>query len=156
MIVRDARPSESAALNAVYRASVEGLGPRAYAAEQVAVWAGATPDAASLTARLSDGRVRLVVEDEGRLAGFADLERNGHVDLFYAAPHAAGTRAAPMLYDALQARAIMMECPKLFGEISAVARPFFERRDFIVTARRDFQIGNVAIHNYAMEKRLER
>jgi putative acetyltransferase len=43
---------------------------------------------------------------------------------------------------------------RLFVEASENARPVFERAGFIVMRRRDFDVGGVAIHNYAMERTL--
>jgi putative acetyltransferase len=39
-------------------------------------------------------------------------------------------------------------------EASEPARRFFLKRGYAVLERRDFEIGGVPIHNYAMERRL--
>lgn len=43
---------------------------------------------------------------------------------------------------------------RLHAEASETARPVFERAGFSVTARRDFEVAGVPIHNWAVEKSL--
>jgi putative acetyltransferase len=67
-----------------------------------------------------------------------------------------GLAAALLAETEICARAAQITC--LFTEASELARPVFERAGFAVLHRHDFTIGlpeaPVAIHNYAMEKRL--
>ncbi len=44
---------------------------------------------------------------------------------------------------------------RLYVEASEPARRFFLRKNFVVLQRREFSLGEVPIHNFAMEKRLE-
>ncbi len=153
--VRDYRPIDAEALAALYVASVLELGARRYAPDQVRAWAGLAPSAERLEALMSDGRARLVATDDSDTPlAFADLEPDGHIHFFYAHPRAAGTDAAPMLYEALEARARTSRIERLYAEASETATGFFRRRGFHVLGRRDFEVSGVAIHNHAIEKRL--
>lgn len=153
--IRPYRAADAPALSRLYRASVEGLGPRDYSAAQVAAWASLCPTAEQIAARAGDGRLLLVaVGGADRPLAFADLERDGHIDLFYCAPEAAGRGVATALYAELERAALAAGMPRLFAEASETARGFFERQGFAVTARRDFAVAGVPIHNYAVEKRL--
>ncbi|HZV85173.1 MAG TPA: GNAT family N-acetyltransferase [Brevundimonas sp.] len=153
--IRDYRASDAAVLSPLYERSVRELGPRRYSTEQVEVWASLTPSAGQLEAKMSDGRFRLVCEDAGGdVVAFIDVEPDGHVDLFYASPEASSTPVTGHLYEAAERRASESGCARLYAEASELARPFLQRRGFSILARRDFEVGGVAIHNYAMEKRL--
>jgi len=153
--VRPYRAADAPALSQIFRRSVEGLGPRAYGPAQVAAWASLCPTAEEIAARAGDGRLLLVAVDaDDRPLAFADLERDGHIDLFYCAPEAAERGVAAALYAALEQAARAAGTSRLYAEASETARGFFERQGFAVTARRDFAVAGVAIHNYAVEKRL--
>jgi putative acetyltransferase len=153
--IRDYRASDAAVLSRLYERSVRELGARRYSPEQIEAWVSLRPSADRLEAKMADGRFRLVSEgDAGAILAFVDVETDGHIDLLYAAPEASGTPASTRLYEAAEARAAAAGCARLFAEASELARPFFERRGFSVLERRDFEVGGVAIHNYAMEKRL--
>lgn len=155
MRIRDYKPADAGALSALYRRSVETLGPRHYDRAQVAAWAALTPTPDGLAASRRDGRRTLVAADEADAPlAFADLEPDGHIHYFYCAPEAAGRGIAALLYRALEDTAREAGIVRLHVEASEAARGFFARQGFVLRARRDFAIGEVAIHNYAMEKAL--
>lgn len=153
--IRPSRRGDGPALSMLYRRSVRDLGPRRYTPEQVDAWADLAPSPQRFDATLDDGRLRLVAVNaaDGPVA-FADLEPDGHIDLFYCAPEAAGTGIAGGLYAALESAAVAHGLERLYAEASAVAQGFFQRQGFTVLARRDVQIGGVTIHNFSVEKRL--
>ncbi len=150
----EARDAEGVSL--VYRRSVEQVGLRHYSPEQVAAWAGRTPAPAAFHDRLNDGRIVFVAIDEGDApVGFIDLAPDGHIDLFYCSPETAGSGVGAQLYEAVEALARQRGGPRLYSEASEAALSFFLKRGFTNLHRRDLMIGDVAIHNYAVEKMLD-
>lgn len=156
MRIRAYEARDAAGVALVFRRSIETLGPRDYSPEQVAAWLSRAPDAAGFHARASDGRVFIVAagEDDQPVA-FADLEADGHVDTLYCAPEAAGTGLVLLLYATLEAIARQRGMTRLYSEASEAALRFFLTRGFVKVHRRDLMIADVAIHNYAVEKRLD-
>jgi putative acetyltransferase len=155
MQIRPYQSGDAEGLADLYVRSVRHFGPRAYSQEQVEAWAS-TISAEKIAARASDGRIMLVAADEqrGPLA-FGDLEPNGHLDFLYCAPEAAGQGLSSKLYAALEEHARSLSLRSIFVGASELARPLFERNGFRVARRNDLQIGDVAIHNFAMEKILK-
>ena len=140
---------------AVYERAVRQIGARHYAPEQIEAWVGQGPRAERFRQKITDGRRGWVaVDDASRVMGFVDLEADGHIDFLYVDPDAAGQGAATLLLDELERVARSAGITRLYVEASEPARRVFERRGFMVTARRDFDISGVAIHNYAMERLL--
>lgn len=155
MRLRDAEVADAEAMATVYERAVLGIGARDYSPDQVRAWiaVGARPD--RFRARLADGRRCWVAVDEAdEVQAFIDLEADGHIDFLYAAPEAAGTGVAGRLLDALEAHARSEGIARLYVEASEAARRFFLKRGYAVTARRDFDVEGVAMHNYAMERTL--
>ncbi len=156
MRIRAYEARDAAGVARVFRRSIEELGPRDYSPEQVAAWVGRAPDAAAFQARASDGRVFIVLaDDDDQPVAFADLEADGHVDMLYCAPEAAGTGLVLLLYATLEAIARQRGMTRLYSEASEAALRFFLTRGFVKLHRRELMIGDVAIHNYAVEKVLE-
>lgn len=151
--VRPYQASDAAALSALYEASVRTLGARDYSAAQIDAWASLTPSAEILDGRMADGRTRLVALTDD-IAGFIDVETDGHIDLLYVAPAAAGLGVARTLLETAEALAPLSGAGRLYAEASETARPVFERLGFSVVARREFEVAGVAIHNWAVEKAL--
>ena len=151
MRIRPYRPGDAAAVSALYFESVHGLGALRYAPDQVRAWAPRIPDPGQTDARARDGRLTLVAEDqEGRVAGFGDIDEAGHIDRLYRRPGAERAGVGAALLAALMDHPIARAAPRLTVEASEMARGLFERRGFKVMARRDFERDGVMIHNYAM------
>lgn len=151
--IRPYQPSDATGLSALYEASVRALGACDYSAAQVEAWASLTPSAESLADRMTDGRIRLVAFTD-EVAGFIDVEADGHIDLLYVAPAAAGLGVARLLLETAEALAPVSGASRLYAEASETARPVFERLGYSVVARRDFEVAGVPIHNWAVEKPL--
>ncbi|MEM9683980.1 MAG: GNAT family N-acetyltransferase [Pseudomonadota bacterium] len=153
--IRDYQPSDAEGLVEIFRRSVSEIGCRDYSDDQVRVWLMQGPTAKRLQDLSADGRVRLVaVDSSDTLLAFADLEADGHIDLLYCAPEAVGLGVASTLYDHLEKRAREQGMKRLYSEASEAARRFFLKKNFVVIHRRDMQIADVDIHNYAVEKLL--
>ncbi|KAA0592343.1 putative acetyltransferase [Azospirillum lipoferum] len=153
MRIRDYRPPDAPLLAALYARSVRGIGPRFYTPEQVEAWAAQAPTVERVREAYGDGRVALVaVDEDDQPVAFSDVESDGHINFLYCAPEAAGQGVMSALVDLLEARAKALGHPRLHVEASEAARPFFLRRGFTLLERRDLRIGDVPIHNYAMEK----
>lgn len=153
--IRPYAAGDAAALIDVFVRSVRGLGARDYTAAQVEAWASRIGGPERTHARCSDGRLVLVaVDPAGRALAFIDLEDDGHIDMLFCVPEAAGTGVASALHERLEETARRRGMARLYTEASEAARRFFLRRGFAVLRRRDFDIDGVAIHNYAMEKPL--
>lgn len=155
MWVRPYVPSDCAAMAALYQTSVRTLGRADYSPAQVEAWASAGPTSERFAERMGDGRLAFVCQKEdGTLLGLTDLEADGHIDFLYVAPEAKGQGVADALLNAVEQAACLKGIGRLHVEASEAARRFFVRRGFVVLHRRDFDVGGVPIHNYAIEKRL--
>jgi len=164
--IRPYRAGDAEGLVRVFRAAVSELAAGDYSPAQIRAWLAHGPDIAETRARCGDGRLTLVAArtaaaegggatgPAGEVVAFIDLEDDGHIDLLYAHPEIAGRGVVKALYAELEEAAREAGLERLFVEASEVARRFFEGRGFTVIRRRDFEISGVAIHNYAMEKRL--
>ncbi len=155
MRIRAYEKGDAASVSRVFQRSVEMLGPKYYSAAQVAAWASCAPEAERLHVRMSDGRIVFVAVDEtDAVLGFIDLEADGHIDLLYCAPEVAGAGIAAALYDAVESLGRARGMARLYSEASEAALRFFLKRGFVKLRRRDHLVGDVAIHNYEVEKAL--
>ena len=140
---------------AIFHAAVHEIAGQHYSEAQVNAWALALPDPARFVARGADGRLLLVAVDESDVAlAYGDLESDGHIDHLFCRPDAAGSGVAAVLYAELEAAALTRGLGRLYVEASEPARRFFLKQGFALVGRRDFELAGVAIHNFAMEKRL--
>jgi len=166
---RLARESDACALAHVTQAAIRTIGRNAYSVEQTEVWASRHPGPQRFLNSLAAGDT-IVVAVDGGADGDADTgepdapaaylllengaENGGHVDMLYCHPDHSRRGLADALLSHAEPYARARGHTRLFTEASELARPAFERAGFTILHRRDFSVAGVAIHNYAMEKRL--
>lgn len=155
--IRRFRMGDAEALSQLAIRAIEVIGPRGYTPDQVAAWAARHGDATRFVSRAEAGETILVaVDGEDRPCAYALLEPDGHLDHLYCDPDHTRRGLAEYLLTAAEAEARSWDMSRLYSEASEIARPAFERAGYRVTHRRDFEVDGVAIHNYAMEKMLDR
>jgi len=151
--VRSFRNEDAERLGEIYRDSVLSLAASEYSDAQRSVWASLALTADDYRQRAGCGRSTWVAVDPGgRIAAYAELESDGHIDQLYCAPEFARRGAGTKLLRVIETAAREHGIRRLFVEVSETARPLFERAGFVWLARRDFEVRGVPIHNHAMEK----
>ena len=155
MHVRYFRAEDAPVLARIFYAAVHQIGGLHYSVEQVNAWAPNVPSPERFVERASDGRMLMVaVDDSDQPVAYGDVEDDGHIDQLFCRPDVAGTGVTSALYDAIEVAAGERGIPRLYVEASEPARRFFLRKNFVTLCRREFNLGEVAIHNFAMEKLL--
>lgn len=91
---------------------------------------------------------------ENRVAGFIELDADGHIDCTYTHPDFQGKGVASALYKHLLAEARRRNIKRLYVEASLIAKPFFEHRGFSVVKKNAIQRNGVFLVNFSMEKYL--
>jgi putative acetyltransferase len=155
MRIRCYQAKDAAELPGIFRRAVRTIAPKDYSPAQVEAWASRALSAERISALYSDGRTALIATDDGdRPVAFGDVDADGHINMLYCAPEAAGTGIASALYDRIEEDLRRWGIGRAYVEASEAARRFFLKKGFEVLTRRELSIGEVPIHNYAMEKAL--
>ena len=155
MNVRRFKHDDAERLAQIYHEAVHRVGRRYYSQAQLNAWSPRPVSEREFVERLSDGRsVFVAVDRTGRPLGFIELEPDGHIDCFYCCPSAVGTGVGTALYRRLEEFASEAGLTRLYVEASEAARQLFLSRGFAVIRRREFELNDVSIHNYLMEKRI--
>ncbi len=156
--IRPYREGDAEEIAALTLAAIRETALGAYSPAQVAAWS-----ARYSVQRLLDGAARgdvilVAAAAYDQPLAYTVLEADGHLDMLYCHPAHTGKGLAVALLAAAETEARGRGLTCLFTEASELARPVFARAGYVLLNRRDFTIpgegGEVAIHNYAMEKRL--
>ncbi len=151
--IRDYEEADAPAIARLFYETVRSVNRTDYSEEQVQAWAPAVPNAEEWHARMA-GRKTFVAEEGGEVVGFSELEKDGHLDMFYLRKDAVGRGIGRLLYEATEQAARGWDHGRIFTEASITARPFFERRGFHVLGERRVWRRGVELTNFAMEKPL--
>jgi len=156
MSIRLYREDDAQSIVALLNDSVKELAGAFYSSEQVTAWLDALPDLDRIHRTRRDGRTTfLSVSGHGEVQAFTDIEPDGHIDFLYVTSAMVGQGVASRLYDHLETFAFQKNIKRLYTEASEHACRFFLKKGFRQLERREFEIGNTLIHNFAMEKILE-
>ena len=143
-----------AALRKVFHASVHGLAHPFYTPAQLQAWAPADYDIQAWSERMRTNRPWVAETADGAIAGFADLQPDGTIDMFFVAPAFARQGVARALMDRLHAQASQQGLLHLKAYVSLAAEPFFTAQGFVVEARQAVERAGIVLHNARMGKSL--
>ncbi|SJN55341.1 putative N-acetyltransferase YafP [Vibrio ruber DSM 16370] len=130
--------------------SVHAIDPAIYTPEQKAAWAPAPVNYALWSERLSIKKPFVAIIDN-HVAGFIELDSDGHIDCTYTHPNFQGIGVASSLYEHLLSQAKEAGMTRLYVEASLIAKPFFERRGFTVVKQNEVQRNGESLINFSME-----
>lgn len=142
---------DAAALSRLMHESVHGVADRAYSEAERAAWSPAPREGEEARQRFA-GQHLWIAEDAAGPCAFMTLRPDGYLDFAYALPRAAGRGVASGVYDALEAWARDEGMEKLTSDISLVARPFFEKREWTVLRQQSHDVRGVTLVNFRLEK----
>jgi putative acetyltransferase len=153
MLIRDYRRGDAAELARLFYETIHSVNRRDYSEQQLDAWAPELPDPELWHSRMSR-RCTLVVEESDELVAFAELEPDGHLDMFYCRQDAVGRGVGRRLYEAIERRAIGMGLRRIFADASITARPFFQRCGFTLCERQTIKRARISLTNFRIEKSL--
>lgn len=154
MTIREAIRGDARQIVRIFHDTVHMVNTQDYTTEQVNAWSPVVPDTDEWAKRKFPTRTTFVADDNGTIAGFGELENNGHVDCFYC-HHAYQRRGVgSAILCRIEDKARTLRLMRLFTESSITARPFFETRGFVVVKQQSVICRGVALTNFVMEKTL--
>jgi putative acetyltransferase len=153
MIIRNYQPGDAGQMAWLIYDTVHRINRRDYSLLQVNAWMPEVPSEEIWAARYAT-RIAFVADDHGTIAGFAELEPNGHIDCFYCHHSYQRQGIGLQLYQRLEQEAKLLNLERLFTEASITARSFFERLGFRVLHENPFLKNDVMMTNFVMEKSL--
>jgi N-acetylglutamate synthase-like GNAT family acetyltransferase len=153
MQVREATRADVPQIVRIFHDTIHTVNVRDYTAEQVSAWSPDVPDADAWADRKLASRTTFVADDNGTIAGFGELENNGHIDCFYCHFNYQRCGIGSSILRQIEDRARCLVLARLFVEASITARPFFEAHGFAVLKRQTVIRRGVELTNFLMEKR---
>jgi putative acetyltransferase len=142
----DAEPTLEAFVRAI---TVTAAGD--YTPAQLAAWLGPHRDLAAWDAQRRAVETRVAIRN-ARVAGFTDLDGEGHVDMLFVHPDHGGRGVASALLRDVFGAATERGLAVLTVEASLTARRTFERHGFEVVAEQSVPRGGQRLTNFRMRR----
>jgi len=154
MKVREATNEDVHKIVRLFHETVHKVNLGDYTRQQVEAWSPREPDPREWIASRLPNRTTFVADDNGVLAGFGELEPDGHVDCLYCHHRYQRRGVGSSILRRMEQEALSSGLHRLFTEASITARPFFEAHGFVVLKEQTVLRHGVQLANFAMEKRL--
>lgn len=136
----------------LFRATVLTVNARDYTGEEVEDWASCGDSIEHWKELLSANNYIGAVDTQGRIIGFSSMNCNGHLHSMFVHKDWQGKGVASMLLLEVEKMASEYGVHKICTEVSVTARPFFEKRGYMVVAEQKAKANKLYMTNYRMEK----
>lgn len=153
IVIRSFQQSDIDDLIALFRLSVRKIAAAHYSVDQCLAWAPDQIDRTIWVEKRSN-KPTWVAICNSQIAGFTDLEPDGHIDMLYVHPDFQRQGVATVLIRQVYETATKQHIKRLFTEASITARPAFEKFGFTVIEQQTVHRNGQTLINYRMEQLL--
>lgn len=153
MKVRRYREGDEPALLQVFFSSIRDIASRDYTSEQIAAWASEDRDPQLWASRIRQLQP-FIVEIEGEIAGYADVQPNGYIDHFFVSGKYPKQGIGTLMMNAIHVEANRLGLNELTSNVSKTAEGFFLRHGFHVVERGFPVRRGATLQNALMRKEL--
>jgi putative acetyltransferase len=151
--LRDFRAGDEPRLRVVFESAIHDVASRDYGQAEVDAWAPREFDP-SQWARRMQGIAPFVVERDGEVVAYADVQPSGYIDHFFVAAAANGLGIGRRLMERIHDRARELGIVELTSEVSRTAQPFYVHFGFEIVDCHVKEVRGVGIEYAAMRKLL--
>ncbi len=151
MNIRLFHQQDTEQISQLFHQTVREVNIKDYSINQVKAWA---PDDIYFRDWVSvcSEKFTYVADDNGTIAGFGQLESDGHIDCFYCHKNYQRMGVGSMIYKTIEEKAQELKVHRLYSEVSITAKPFFLRMSFSVLKKQQVECRGESLNNYVMEK----
>ncbi|ELC7452852.1 GNAT family N-acetyltransferase [Enterobacter hormaechei subsp. xiangfangensis] len=153
MKIRRFRNGDEISLFNVFYSSVHTIALHYYTQEQIDAWAPAEIEQEQWANHMRE-LCPFVVELDGEIAGYADLQPNGFIDHFYVSGTYSGQGVGTLLMNCIHEEARQHGTSELTSNVSKAAEAFFLRHGFHVVERGFPICRGITLENALMRKHL--
>ena len=147
MIVRRYQPCDCKEITELFYDTVHTVNSKDYTKEQLFAWATGNVDMEQWNRSLQEHFSLIAVEDK-IIVGFGDIDSTGYLDRLYVHKDYQGQGVATAICDKLE----QTVQGKIVTHASITAKPFFEKRGYIVVIEQQVERQGIFLTNYIMEK----
>ena len=147
MKIRKYQSSDCKSLADLFYHTVHTVNAKDYTKEQLNVWATGQIDLEMWNQSFQE-HFTIVAVDNNLIVGFGDIDKTGYLDRLYIHSDYQRQGIAAAICDQLE-----QAVPgTIVTHASITARPFFEKRGYIIVKKQEVERQGIFLTNYVMEK----
>lgn len=150
--IRIAESSDIMALRELYMETVLKVNCRDYTQAEVEDWASCGNDIAKLARMLETHYFIVAVDRQSQITGFSSITPEGYLHSMFVHKDFQSKGIATMLLKVIEQYAKEHGMTKITSEVSLTARPFFEKRGYMVEKEQKRRANRLCLTNFWMAK----
>lgn len=152
--IRVAQQSDVIELRDLYKNTVLEINRRDYSQEEVEDWASCGDDLAKIKGMIETHYFIVVVDQQSQVVGFSSITPQGYLHSMFIHKDFQGKGIATILLNEIERYATATGLIRVTSEVSLTARPFFEKRGYIVEEEQKRKANMLSLTNFWMAKKL--
>lgn len=149
-MIRIYQHGDHIAIAKIFSRAIQEIASEDYTAEQCLAWSSRASNPEHWERRCQLKRPFVAIIDS-QIAGFLELDTDGHIDCAYVNPDFRRRGVITRLLAHATNVCFKMKLPRVYVEASICAKPLFQRQGFDILGENHVKIDGVSLVNYRME-----
>ena len=141
-------------IQSLYRNTVLVINRRDYSQAEVEDWASCGDDPSKIEGMIKTHYFIVAVNRQSEIVGFSSITPQGYLHSMFIHKDFQGKGVATLLLNEIERYAVAAGITRITSEVSITARPFFEKRGYIVEVEQKRRANQLSLTNYWMAKSL--
>lgn len=154
IITRIALDTDKIELRSLYRNTVLTINRCDYSQEEVEDWASCGDDLSKIGEMIKTHYFIVAVDQLSQIVGFSSITPRGYLHSMFVHKDFQGKGVATILLKEIERYAVSVGITRITSEVSITARPFFEKRGYMVEVEQKRRANQLCLTNYWMAKEL--
>lgn len=151
-IIRAALQSDAVELKNLFQNTVLAINRRDYSQAEVEDWASCGDDLSNIEDMIKTHYFIVAVNQQSEIVGFSSITPQGYLHSMFVHKNFQGEGIATMLLNEIEQYAITNGIIRITSEVSLTARPFFEKKGYIVEEEQKRKANKLSLTNFWMAK----
>jgi len=152
--IRIAQQSDALELMSLFQETVLHINKRDYSEAEVADWASCGNDLSHIKDMIKTHYFIVATNQQSQIVGFSSITHQGYLHSMFIHKDFQGKGIATILLNEIERYATARGIMRITSEVSLTARPFFEKRGYIVEVEQKRKANQLYLTNFWMAKRL--
>lgn len=151
-IIRAALQSDAVELKKLFQNTVLAINRRDYSQAEVEDWASCGDDLSNIEDMIKTHYFIVAINQQSEIVGFSSITPQGYLHSMFVHKDFQGEGIATMLLNEIEQYAITNGIMRITSEVSLTARPFFEKKGYIVEEEQKRKANQLSLTNFWMAK----
>lgn len=150
--IRIARLSDASKLKKLFQNTVLTINKRDYSKAEVEDWASCGDNLSNIEEMIKTHYFIVAVNQQSQIVGFSSITPQGYLHSMFVHKDFQDRGIATMLLEEIERYAISNGIMRITSEVSLTARPFFEKRGYIVEKEQKRKANQLSLINFGWQR----